>query len=287
MNPFTDTPTPLQLQVRIPQRVPLTLVGCGGTGSHIASGLISIAGALADRGTQTDIYLVDPDIVEERNVGRQLFSAGDIGYPKAQVLASRLNVAFGARVGGAVRAIDTLDTFCEADPRPGADSELNLVIGAVDNPAARLLISKAVASTYGRLWWLDIGNEHHSGQVALGNATEVELFRRSCELGMITRLPAPHLVYPDLVKAPVKQTKRKQSCAELTATGEQGLMVNRMMAAWACAMLDSFLVRQDLHYFAVAVDLQWGGVRSYAIDVPTLVGVTGLTANQLRGGKDG
>lgn len=59
------------------------------------------------------------------------------------------------------------------------------------------------------------------------------------------------------------------------------------MAAWACAMLDAFLVRQDLHYFAVAVDLLWGGMRSYAIDAPTLAGVTGLTVNQLRGGKNG
>jgi len=269
--------------VRIPQRVYITLVGCGGTGSHIASGLASIAGALAERDIKTDIYLVDPDIVEAKNVGRQLFSPSDIGQAKAAVLAHRLTTGFGLRVGGSVRAIDSLDTFlCEGRRGDHYDRQdaLSIVIGAVDNPAARSVIAAAVVNANGRLWWLDAGNENHTGQVCIGNTAKTESMRHSVALGMIDRLPAPHLVYPDLIKQAVK-AKTKQSCAELTAAGEQGLMVNRMMAAWACTMLDAFLVRGDLRYFAVAVDLAWGGVKAYTIDTPTIAAAIGLTEKQL------
>ena len=287
-NLLTDTPAALQLQVQAFKRVFITLVGCGGTGSHISSGLCSIAGALDARGIKTDIYLVDPDIVEAKNAGRQLFSPGDIGYPKAQVLANRLAAAFGVRIGGAVRAIDTLDTFTGGESQRDnwqAALSLNIVVGAVDNPAARSLIAQAVARAKGRLWWLDAGNENHSGQVALGNIAVPADLKGVVELGMIDRLPAPTLVYPDLVKTPKKIKAPKRSCAELTAAGDQGLMVNRMMAAWACAMLDAFLVRRDLHYFVVAADLAWGGVKSYPIDAPTIAAVAGLTVRQLYGGK--
>lgn len=282
-NLLADTAPALKLHLGRFNRVYITLVGCGGTGSHIASGLISLAGALDERGVRSDIYLVDPDTVEPKNVGRQLFSPADVGSPKAHVLANRLNQAFGSRVGGAVRAIDSLDTFMadEWQPHVEAFSTLNLVIGAVDNPAARAIIAKAVAEGTGRLWWLDCGNENHSGQIALGNMAHVERMKGTAALGMIDRLPAPNLVYPDLVKTPTIKPRKKISCAEATAAGEQGLMVNRVVAAYALATLDAFLVRQDLRYFALTFDLAWGGVKPYTIDAPTIASAIGLTPKDL------
>lgn len=281
-NILTDTAPALTLQLKPFQRVFLTLVGCGGTGSHIASGLISLAGALVERNIQTDIYLVDPDTVEPKNVGRQLFSPADIGKPKAEVLAYRLNASFGARVGASVRFIDTLDTFTQSGSGSGPDV-LNVVIGAVDNPAARSLIAAAVGKSKGQLWWLDCGNENHSGQVALGNIADRKALHGCAALGMIDRLPAPHLVYPDLVKAPKALTNKQKraSCAELAATGEQGLMVNRIVAAYALAMLDALLLRHDLHWFALAFDLAWGGAKSYAIDTPTIAEAVGMKPQDL------
>jgi len=43
-----------------------------------------------------------------------------------------------------------------------------IVIGAVDTPEARRDISKAVMEIAGT-WWLDCGNNYHSGQIILGN----------------------------------------------------------------------------------------------------------------------
>ena len=287
-NPLT-APQPIRLHLpdAAAKRVNVTLVGCGGTGSHIASSLVAIQAALADRDIAMDVTLVDRDIVEDKNVGRQLFSLADVGGNKALQIAHRLNVAFGCRFGALARAIDANDTFVTVGDREG--SPLHVVIGAVDNPAARALIAQAVAKADGALWWLDCGNENHSGQIALGNSASAKDLRGSVALGMISRLPAPPVVYPGLVRTPTprrsvpRRTRqgRGQSCAELTAAGEQSLMINRVIAAWACELLTAFLVERDPKWFALAVDLRWGGTRAYTLDLPTLSEVTGLKSDQL------
>jgi PRTRC genetic system ThiF family protein len=287
-NLLTQTASPVQLRVPDFKRVYITLVGCGGTGSHIASGLVSIAQALRDKSIAVNMVFIDPDRVESKNVGRQLFSRGDVGEAKAEVLAGRLNAAFGERIMAYVRGIDGLDTCTAQFDR--SNEGLHIIIGAVDNPAARSVIADGLKKEQGRLWWLDCGNENHSGQVLLGNAATNAALRGAIALGMVDRLPAPHVVYPDLVKAKKETRKRgnkAQSCAELTAAGEQSLMINRLVAAWALSMLHDFVVTRDLRYFGVALDAQWGGLRAYAIDAPTIAEACGLTVTdvQVKAGK--
>ncbi len=274
-------PKPVQLQLADCRRVSITQVGCGGTGSHLASGLVAMGQALAAQGIALELLLVDPDVVEPKNVGRQLFAAADVGRPKAQVLAERLNAAYGTKVGAGVWALDAAHTVDLAEYSYQPDVR-HLVVGCVDNPAARAQIAHAVGGAHGRLWWCDCGNDHTSGQVALGNTTDVRALKGSIALGLTDRLPAPNVVYPDLTQS-VKMAppKRRVSCAELMAAGEQALMVNRVMAAWTATLLADFLVTRTLKYFAVAVDLQYAGTRAYALDVPTLAAVTGLRVDQL------
>jgi PRTRC genetic system ThiF family protein len=269
---------PLTLTIPAFRRVCLTLVGCGGTGSHIASGLAALALALREQSVACELTFIDPDTVEPKNVGRQLFGLADIGQPKATVLARRLNATLGLNIGAVKRAIDESDNFIEAVPQ--ADT-LYLVVGAVDNPAARAAIAQAVKRAQGKLWWLDCGNERVSGQVALGNCADKKQFMGVAALGLIDRLPAPDVQYPDLVQAPKVKKQKARSCAELTADGEQGLMVNRMAAAWALALLDDFLNRRAVHWFGAAFGLEWGGVTVYTLDAPTLADVVGLTAREL------
>jgi molybdopterin/thiamine biosynthesis adenylyltransferase len=81
-NLLSSAPTPIRLHIPDFRRVAVTLVGCGGTGSHIASGLVALQAALDERDIILDAVLMDPDIVEQKNVGRQLFAFADIGKPK-------------------------------------------------------------------------------------------------------------------------------------------------------------------------------------------------------------
>lgn len=281
-NLLISTGSPVTLRVPDFKRVWITLVGCGGTGSHIASGLVAIAQALNERSIGIDMLFVDPDVVEVKNVGRQLFSHTDIGQPKAEALAGRLNAAFGMRIMSAVRSVDVLDIL----PDPTHRDVLSVVIGAVDNPAARAAMAEGVKSGAGQLWWLDCGNENHSGQVCIGNATEKRSMRGAIALGMVDRLPGPSVVWPDLIFTAKAQRRRGKklsglSCAELAAAGEQSLMINRVIAGWACSMLHDFVVTRDLRFFSVAIDLRWGGMRTYAIDAPTIAEVCGLKMDEV------
>jgi len=259
------TPNPL-LSLHLPDfhRVSLTLAGCGGTGSHLASGLAPLALALHERGIACDLRLVDPDLVESKNLGRQLFAHADLGRPKAAVLAHRLNAAYGLRIEAVQGKLESVETHKDA---------LDLVIGAVDNLPARAHIEKLVVESEGKLWWLDCGNERETGQVSLGNVPAGKLGKP--QLGLIDRLPMPSVVYPDLVK-PVARAKKSKgmrstaSCADAIASGDQSLVVNRMVAAWALSLLHDFILMRRLAVFSVAFNLRWGSSSALALDAKTL-----------------
>ena len=243
--------------LRLPpfQRVYITLCGCGGTGSHLASGLATLALALKEKDVQAGLVFIDPDDVEPKNVGRQLFISHEVGKPKAAVLADRLYLAYNVVPSTYLRPFDGSFTTVW-------DNCLNVIIGAVDNAPARKLVAQAVERAKGQLWWLDCGNKNHSGQIALGNTVDPRRWKPA--LGMVDSLPAPHIVYPDLVKAPKKV--KAVSCADAP---EQSLMVNRMVAAWALSLLNDFLLGQ-LHYFTLDFDLAFGGTHSRTLDEATL-----------------
>lgn len=74
----------------------VTLVGCGGTGGQIARTLARILYDMRERRLATPtVRLVDPDTVEPKNVGRQLYTVADVGQNKSEVLACRFNRALG------------------------------------------------------------------------------------------------------------------------------------------------------------------------------------------------
>lgn len=71
------------------------LVGCGGTGSRIASMLSQFVASTCNHPTiKPLIVFVDDDIVEPKNLARQLFSSADVGEYKAEALARRYSSAF-------------------------------------------------------------------------------------------------------------------------------------------------------------------------------------------------
>ncbi len=76
----------------------VVIVGCGGTGAQVARTVARIVYDMRRARLHAPrITLIDPDIVEEKNVGRQLFTAADaaLGLHKAEVVGQRLNMALG------------------------------------------------------------------------------------------------------------------------------------------------------------------------------------------------
>ena len=76
--------------------VTVFVIGAGGTGSQVATGLARMSVALQALGHPgLHVTVFDPDTVTEANIGRQLFNGSELGLNKAAALVTRINRFFG------------------------------------------------------------------------------------------------------------------------------------------------------------------------------------------------
>ena len=88
--------------------VRITVVGCGGTGSAVASGLPYLHQAMLALGHPggLDVTFIDGDRISRINCVRQPFSESEIGLHKATVLATRINLFWGLGWKGTPQFLD-------------------------------------------------------------------------------------------------------------------------------------------------------------------------------------
>ena len=220
----------------------ITIVGIGGTGAQVAR----IVGRIVydmqrSRKHTPQIVLIDPDTVEEKNVGRQLFSPSMLGKHKAEAVGKMLNLALGLDVRWIPDAVDPVRHF----ERYGS----NLVISCVDNHEAR----KAIHQINGVI--LGGGNHENSGQVCIGNCDDLEQMHRNLDGrdGKYAYLPKEGLLFPQLLQPePVTEgptVMTNVSCAELVMEGSQHLLVNDWMASVMGSYIYKLLHRQPITSF--------------------------------------
>ncbi len=234
----------------------IVLVGLGGTGSQIAR---SVTRMLYDRKRKDmqvpDLVFIDPDRVEEKNVGRQMFTAADVGQNKAEVLARRFNFALG--LGVAARP-ELFKAEWLGDLGSLGTSSI-LLIGAVDNHEARIELAKFKGT------WIDAGNHFASGQVVCGNTASFENIRNAvAEAKKMNRsklmlAPNAALVFPDLLKP---EEKPQLSCAELMALGDQHLLINDAVAMVASQYIYKLLFRIPVTTFKTHISIDTLAMRS-------------------------
>src|SRR4030081_1275155 len=96
-------PSPL-----LEKTVRITVVGCGGNGSAVASGLPYLHQAMLALGHPggLDVTFVDGDRISRINCVRQPFSESEIGLYKATVLATRINLFWGLDWESDIRFLD-------------------------------------------------------------------------------------------------------------------------------------------------------------------------------------
>ena len=245
------------------KQVELYLVGCGGTGSWLASSLCRIARTLSEKGKATNLIFVDPDVVEQKNVLRQNFCDAEIGLNKAQTLALRYSLSWGV----SIEALPALfNPEIVARDYYQREHKLKIIIGCVDNTIARQSIAQALSQYQSwhtrniatELWWLDCGNHTNSGQVLIGShlSTEIEVYKFH-ELGCI-KLPAPCVQHPELLEPkPEELSDSSISCAELALLNTQSLAINQRMAAEAASYLVQ-LITGKLNRLATYINLNSG-----------------------------
>ncbi|MAU00693.1 MAG: thiamine biosynthesis protein ThiF [Anaerolineaceae bacterium] len=236
------------------EKMELYLVGAGGTGSALADSLARILYHARQKGKVVSLTIIDPDTVQEANIGRQRFCQAEIGYAKASSLTLRLNTAFG---------LDARAVTAPFEPEMvvsgyNAPKMKKLLIGCVDNYRARQELARTVEEGGGNVWWLDVGNAHHSGNIYMGNAVRPEQITVDAALQLCSSLPSPAVQDPALLTPdpPTPEPTDDLSCADLTLREEQSLMINTMMAAIAANYSYQWVIRGELTSLATAVTLE-------------------------------
>ncbi|HLO85785.1 MAG TPA: ThiF family adenylyltransferase [Nostocaceae cyanobacterium] len=255
------------------EEVRIILVGCGGTGSHTAYAISRLMVAVEAIGKKATAIFVDPDVVETKNLGRQLFTYADLGKNKALVLATRLNLSLGLNISVVPHKFNAemVDYV--------SDKTLVVLVGCVDNAEARCAISQTLegnsryvryssdlSTIAPRIYWLDGGNEEHSGQVLVGCINEQELLTSVAfpEPEVCVALPSPSLQHPELLIPSVSSTVNTLSCAEMALQNTQSLSVNAHVAAWINEYLRQLLFG-GLRKYATYFDLASGSCQSVYI----------------------
>lgn len=247
-------------------RVAIMLVGCGGTGSYAALHLAQLASTAP---FPVDLVFVDPDIVEVGNLGRQNFCPAEVSQPKAATLARRYGYAYGLAITSVVERFEPeMVKRYRAIQEDYAENVATILVGCVDNAAARLALHQATHPAHqrtrveGNLYWLDAGNDHNFGQIIIGNSPAAR--PQANALGAVVALPLPSVQEPGLLRDD-GDAPAGDSCAELVAAGVQARTVNKMMAAWLDVYLERLLVSRDLDFMRTVLDQRSGTAHSYAI----------------------
>lgn len=276
------TKTPLNLDFEYANSTPLLLkdyshlhlwlVGCGGTGSYVAESLARLAYVFIQLGKNINVAFVDPDIVEEKNLGRQKFCQSELGLNKAATLALRYNLTWGLE-------ISAIPDYFEPKLVKSYWNDLVIIIGCVDNSAARRSLGKTLESNcpsnIPRIWYLDAGNNFDSGQILLGshNCAEgliphLDQFEKT---GIMGALPSPIWQCPNLIEfQPEELAEPHLSCAELATINAQSLTINQAMASIIADYIFRLTLTKDLRKFATFLNLKSGSMRSEFISFSSL-----------------
>jgi PRTRC genetic system ThiF family protein len=230
------------------RRVNIALIGCGGNGSQMLTGLARLNHALTALGHPgLHVTAFDGDTVSEANIGRQMFSPADVGMHKSVVLVHRLNAFFG---------LDWHARPTHAGPSELVNIGSGIAILCVDSAAARAKLAPTIGRT--STYVMDLGNRASDGQVIFGAA------RPPAQEGSAP-LRWPYDVLPELIDttAPEDDTP---SCGLAEALERQELFINQAVVTPALGILWEFFRHGRLSWCGAFVNLKTGRVRPLPVD---------------------
>ncbi len=246
-------PELLERQVRV------LVVGCGGTGSAVVSGLPYLHQSLVARGHPGGLHVtvVDGDTISPTNCIRQPFSLSEVGLNKAVVLVNRLNLFWGLK-WEAVPSHLKPGTFVSRN-YTGDDLRAHIVMGCVDTRAARATICTAVSRWSTTSYLVDVGNNSDSGQFILGEPLNERNRRARLRLRTAAEL------YPEIVD-PSLDDDDEPSCSAVAGLERQEPFINSTLAQHALALLARLFRYGEVSYHGGFINLASGVTSVLRID---------------------
>lgn len=218
--------------------VTVNLIGAGGTGSKVLTGLMEMnhnLNALGHPGLQVCTW--DDDVVTEANIGRQRFAECEAGLKKSVALTNRVN-----RWSGTNWKAKTQRFVRSGTEGKMKNMKANIYISCVDSAQARFEIADILMSLPGGevanncpRYWLDFGNGLNTGQVVLST---VKTIRQPASKKYTTAAYLPYVTdeFGHLLRLSDDQADMP-SCSVAEALKKQDLFINGAMAQLGCSLL--------------------------------------------------
>lgn len=279
------------------------VIGAGGTGSRIVAQLAQLVQSIEwVRDRSPTIHVFDDDVVEAKNLTRQLFAKVDIGKNKAEVLAERYSKQYGIPITATVARITDEATLIRAIRGSIMAEGYNLqdtvtrmvrptiVFLAVDTMEARRNIIAAISQMYFpfNMVVIDPGNEDSFGQVKvfnpichpihsplLGYAANHKSWVDSIPDFHINPFKLNYIPMPLMHYMQTAETGGTGSCADL----DQTLALNSMMASACIAVAQSLMLCRPHQTLTAFFDLSLVN-RSETMNLPWLRSVCQGTNNE-------
>jgi molybdopterin/thiamine biosynthesis adenylyltransferase len=241
------------------------LIGAGGTGSRLMPMMAQLVKTCLRAHNETghltklDLFVIDGDTVEQKNLARQNFIAKDVGQYKAVVLANRYSAAFNIPIYASTDYIKETGNPAFI----GTDMQVNwtncVVILAVDSATARQEILKNIMSRdVANCFVIDAGNEDDFGQVRFFTLPS-HLIRHSYDKNPmagnpITNYKVDFIPFDFEYYDRLGTSAQELSCADLPQT----LAINAMMATLICSTLQNFLYMKPVSFDCIRYSMTQG-----------------------------
>ena len=233
-------------------RMDLVLVGCGGTGSWLAPAVARVARLLREKFTKDAKGLLrrPGQGPGKEHLPPELLPGGG-GLEQGRHPGRALRHGLGSRYRGHPARFSR--SVIELTMGGSRYADLAVLIGCVDNRAARRDIQNTVRNHPGAVFWLDCGNVKESGQVLIGRNNPEKEVKSFPVPELCAWLPLPSVQHKELVGKDEEEDERRRrrpawSCADIALRDEQGLTINQAIASVAADYLVRLLLTNNLDH---------------------------------------
>ncbi len=239
----------------------VVFVGAGGTGGYIIPAAMHVLNSLPIvKKELINIYIVDMDVVEEKNILRQNFTYADIGKYKAEVMAQRYGALYNLNVYYVTKPLDA-EMLCGL---PLGDR--GLIIDAVDNVRTRKIIYDYCKDGNNGNIWISSGNSDKEGQITI--YSPIRKLKRS----VVDLWPGQFTA--KAIKEEIA-TEERANCALNAVVNPQSVAINRTAGNIVSNILFQIFFDHEINYDVVMFD-RYNTITKYNLNQP----VFGATQEQ-------
>lgn len=219
--------------------ISVNLIGAGGTGSQMLTGLARMNHALTELNhAGLSVRLWDDDAISEPNLGRQLFAESELGLHKSVALINRINRFFGTDWKA-----ETIKFEKDGLGKLQDNMKSEIYISCVDSVKSRFDIAEIlnelkIDKGYYRnqcKYWMDCGNSQFTGQVLLSTIGNIKQ-PKSEKYETVENLPFVTEEFGELLKQS-EQKDDTPSCSLAEALEKQDLYINSVLAQMGSSLL--------------------------------------------------